>query len=246
MYSVVLATMLSVAPAPTPSWGCHGCGGCHGCCGGCHGCCGGCYGCCGGCCGGGCCGGYGACCGGYGGGCYGGYGCYGAYSWYGCSGCYGVFGCGGGYGGSIAPAVGGFGAARSPRDFFMSAAPMVAPAGPAAPPVAIASMDFPAPPAAPAVAARPVAPAPVASQVTVRLPANARLYVNDDLCPLTSDTRSFQTPQLKQEKEYSYTLRAEVERNGQTFTETRKVTFTAGKPVNVEFKEVGAVRTVAR
>lgn len=253
MYSVILATMMSVQLAPAPSWGCHGC---HGCYGSCHGCCGGCYGCCGGgygCCGGsyGCCGGGYGCCGGWSAGCYGGYGCYGAYSWYGCSGAYSVFGCGGGYGGSVAPAVGGFGAARSPRDYFMmSGAPMVAPAAPAAPPAAVAEIEMPA---APAVAFRPAAAPvaatvakPVASQVTVRLPANAKLYVNDDLCPLTSDTRSFQTPQLKGDKEYSYTLRAEVERNGQTFTESKKVVFTAGKPVSVEFKEVGTVRTVAR
>jgi uncharacterized protein (TIGR03000 family) len=157
-----------------------------------------------------------------------------------------VFGCGGGYGGSVAPAVAGYGAARSPYGMMEQ----VAPPGPAAAPIvpgggaaAVGRGDVPAAP----VAARPATqPAPVVSQVTVRLPAHARLYVNDDPCPLTSETRSFQTPQLKPDKEYSYTLRVEVERQGQTFSEIKKVTFKAGKAVNVEFKEIGTVRTVAR
>jgi uncharacterized protein (TIGR03000 family) len=129
----------------------------------------------------------------------------------------------------------------------------------AAPPAAPAAAYFAVPAAPPAVAqvgdigrAAPVAvaqrevPAPVSSRITVRLPQSAKLYVNDDLCTLRSETRSFETPQLKADKEYRYTLRAEVVRNGQTVSEIKKVVFKAGQPVDVEFKEIGAVRTAQR
>jgi uncharacterized protein (TIGR03000 family) len=255
MYSVILATMLTAgSTAPAGGHGCHGCHGgghgCHGCHGGCYGGCGGgCYG--GGCYGRGCYGGgcYGGGC--YGGGCYGGgygsgwgtgYGGYGHYAYYGCSGGYNVFGCGGGYGGASAPA--GFALERG-----YGTGPMVAPAAaPVAPPPAPApaARSFFVEPIAPVAAnVREENPAPT-SRITVRLPENARLYVNEDPCPLKTDTRSFDTPQLKAEKEYSYTLRAEIERNGQTVSEVKKVVFRAGAPVNVEFKEIGTVRTVQR
>ena len=51
---------------------------------------------------------------------------------------------------------------------------------------------------------------------------------------------------MKAAKDYTYTLRAEVVRDGQTFSEVKRVVFTAGKPENVEFKEIGTVRTVQR
>lgn len=246
MYSVILATMLTTG-STAPAWhhGGHGCHGCHGCHGGCHGCSGGCGGC-SGCYGGGC---YGGGCGG--GGCYGGgwgtgYGGYGHHAYYGCSGGYNVFGCGGGYGGASAPAIAGYGVDRG-----YSPGPMMAPApAPVAPPPAAAPaarIPF-VEPIIPVADARPevVAPAPTTTRITVRLPENARLYVNEDPCPLKSETRAFDTPQLKSDKEYSYTLRAEIVRNGQTVSEVKKVVFRAGSPVNVEFKEIGAVRTVQR
>jgi uncharacterized protein (TIGR03000 family) len=125
---------------------------------------------------------------------------------------------------------------------------MVAPPPPAAAPAVPAAFIQPVAPPAPVapVAVRNEEPQAITSRITVRLPENARLYVNDDRCPLKSDTRSFDTPQLKSDREYSYTLRAEVERNGQTFSEIKKVVFRAGKPVDVEFKEIGTVRTAQR
>jgi uncharacterized protein (TIGR03000 family) len=74
MYSVVLATMMTLAPNAPDTFLFHGCHGCYGCYG-CHGCygCYGCYGCCG----------YST-----GWGCYGCYGCSGCYG-YTCHGCYG-------------------------------------------------------------------------------------------------------------------------------------------------------------
>ena len=54
------------------------------------------------------------------------------------------------------------------------------------------------------------------ARVTVKLPADARLYVDDVLCPLTSTTRSFNTPELEAGRPYYYTLKAEFVNDGQT------------------------------
>jgi uncharacterized protein (TIGR03000 family) len=77
--------------------------------------------------------------------------------------------------------------------------------------------------------------APAPARVTVRLPADARLYVNGVACPLTSDTRSFVTPRLRPGQRYAYTLRAEVRREGRTVAETRRVNVAAGRRVRVNF-----------
>lgn len=123
----------------------------------------------------------------------------------------------------------------------------LAPAAPVAAQPSIADpIAQPAAVAAPLVAVKHEPSQPVASRITVRLPAEARLFVNDDPCPLTSETRSFTTPPLNPEREYAYTLRAEVVRNGQTFSEVKRVVFRGGKAVQIEFKELANVRTVRR
>jgi uncharacterized protein (TIGR03000 family) len=116
------------------------------------------------------------------------------------------------------------------------------PAAPAAPAVALRGIEVPAVP----VAQQRQPAASVSSRITVKLPPSARLFVNDDPCPLTSDTRSFNTPSLKPDRQYSYTLRAEIDRGGQTFSEIKKVVFESGKPVTVEFRDIGTVRTAQR
>jgi len=87
---------------------------------------------------------------------------------------------------------------------------------------------------------------PRPAQITVRLPADARLYIDDTVCPLTSATRSFKTPALQPGKEYFYTLRAEVTRDGERRTQTRRVAFTAGRQLTVEFTDFTPLRTARR
>jgi uncharacterized protein (TIGR03000 family) len=83
------------------------------------------------------------------------------------------------------------------------------------------------------------------ARVTVKLPTDARLYVDDVLCPLTSSTRSFNTPELDAGRKYYYTLKAEVVRDGETRAATQRVLVEAGKQVTVEFKDL-PVQTVSR
>jgi uncharacterized protein (TIGR03000 family) len=87
---------------------------------------------------------------------------------------------------------------------------------------------------------------PRTARVTVRLPADARLFVDGEFCPLTSATRSFNTPALQPGKEYTYHLRRAVPRNGVRRVQSQRVGFSAGRSVTVDFNEPPAVRTVRR
>jgi uncharacterized protein (TIGR03000 family) len=91
-----------------------------------------------------------------------------------------------------------------------------------------------------------VSTAPQAARITVYLPADAQLYVDNVFCPLTSSTRSFPTPPLQPGREFYYTLRAEVLRDGQTRVQSQRVVVGAGRQVSVEFNDFGPVRTAQR
>ena len=67
----------------------------------------------------------------------------------------------------------------------------------------------------------------------------AALYVNDRRSPSTEAVRQFSTPLLPAGQEFSYLMKAEIVRNGQTETFTQKVPFRAGERVEVDFTTVG-------
>ncbi len=237
MYGLMLAAMMTTGTA-TPDWGCH-----HASCYGCS-----CYGGgnafsyvgCGGCSGvAGCWASYGCSCYGgcYGGSCYGGcYGCScygGAYgvrvSGWGCHGCScygGCYGCAG-YA-IVAPAY---------------AVPAMSPGGGTAPKMEMLPKGPKEDPKKGAMGA----PANEATgHVTVRLPADARLYVDDVACPLTSATRSFNTPALEPGRQYYYTLKAEVTRDGRVASESKRVIVQAGQEASVDFGDLRTVRAASR
>lgn len=85
-----------------------------------------------------------------------------------------------------------------------------------------------------------------AAHITVRLPADARLTVHGVDCPLTSDTRTFDTPVLKRGQKYYYLLKAEVVRDGRTIAQTRRVDFRSGERVSVSFDDLGTTRVSVR
>jgi uncharacterized protein (TIGR03000 family) len=214
MYSVIVMAALS-AGASTPDCCftkcCYSCAGCYGCwgCGGCYGCVG-CYGCHGGPywgCGG-CYGCYGAC-----------YGCYGA--------CYGLMDvtgswtCHGCYGGPI---------------IYSGATPVYAPSTPLAP-------MTPAPATPPETVPPPKdkdkdkTSLPSKARLIVQLPAGAKLYVDDQLSKNTAERRVFSTPTLEPGQSYYYILRAELEKDGKTYSDTRRVIVKAGAEVTASFVE---------
>jgi uncharacterized protein (TIGR03000 family) len=74
------------------------------------------------------------------------------------------------------------------------------------------------------------------ARFTVRLPADVRMSVNGIVCPLTSDTRTFESPPLQPGKEYKYTIRAEGRRGGRLVGIQKEVVFAAGKQVEVDLR----------
>jgi uncharacterized protein (TIGR03000 family) len=226
MYSMVLMAALTTGvDMPDRRGGCHG--GCHG---GCYGGWGGCYG--------GYGGGWGGCYGGGWGGCHGGYGG----GWGGCSGsgygggwggCYGGTSMSwGGYGysgyamGGYSPAWSGY--AYSPM-FSTWGTPIVSAGGTMLNPAGL-SQSFYYNPAGSNEAT-----------IIVHVPANASLSIDGQQTQQRSDTRVFTSPPLEPGKTYTYTLRAEMSRDGHTVHETKNVDVRAGQSseVTINLGDVG-------
>src|SRR5262245_2410610 len=247
MYSMVLAAVLTTG-ANTPDWGrCHGCfGGCNGCFG-CYGgnafsCmgCSGCFGC------------YGGCFGGCYGGCFGGgFGCYGCYGGgFGCYGCYGGFasyGCFGCYGGGYSVGYGGhgcYGCSGGVVVIYRQAPPRKGGKGGGK----NGDMNKNGKNGKGDKNGDDEARVrPDRATVVVHLPADARLYVDNVLCPLNSNKRTFQTPPLEKGRKYYYTIKARAVREGKPVQESRKVYVAAGKKVRVDFGDLTTtVRTAKK
>jgi uncharacterized protein (TIGR03000 family) len=85
----------------------------------------------------------------------------------------------------------------------------------------------------------PAAPPPEAAKgtasVTVIVPGDAEISIDGAPTSLTGTERSFVTPPLSPGYNYSYTLRARWTANGVPVEQTRKVTFSAGANVRVDF-----------
>ena len=79
------------------------------------------------------------------------------------------------------------------------------------------------------------------AKVTVLLPEDAHLYVDDVPYPGTQEKITFETPKLETERTYYYTLKVEVVRDGKMYRDSRRVDVAAGKEVKVEFKDLATV-----
>jgi uncharacterized protein (TIGR03000 family) len=84
------------------------------------------------------------------------------------------------------------------------------------------------------------------ARVTVRLPADATLTIDNVVCPLTSTTRVFESPKLEPGRQFVYTVKAEVVRDGRPVSESRRVIVEAGKKLEVNFKDLAAVQAASR
>lgn len=99
-------------------------------------------------------------------------------------------------------------------------------------------------------APRPTAPAPVPAEVKgtstnvpfggsaelrVRLPSDARLFIDDHLTRTTGSKRDYRSPELAAGTIYAYELRAEITRNGQTTTQTKLVHVQASESAEIAF-----------
>jgi uncharacterized protein (TIGR03000 family) len=211
MYGMVLMAALSTGAA-SPEWGWGD--GCYGGNGGCYGGNGGgggyYYAGYGSCFGGGLNGIYGCVGGGYGN--YGCYGCHGAhyvhYYTYSCYGCYGCHGCYGCYG---CYGCTGY-------------QPIVGQGGP--PDTDGRGRD-----------GRTDEDTSTRARLVVKVPADAKLYIDGKLMKTTSAKRTFRTPALQKGQTYYYVLRTEVVREGQAVSETKRVLVRPGRTVWTTFKD---------
>jgi uncharacterized protein (TIGR03000 family) len=73
------------------------------------------------------------------------------------------------------------------------------------------------------------------AMLIVNLPAQARLIVDDYVTKGTAGQRLFQTPPLAAGNTYAYVLRAEIEREGRTVSQTQRVIVRAGEQTRVSF-----------
>jgi uncharacterized protein (TIGR03000 family) len=74
---------------------------------------------------------------------------------------------------------------------------------------------------------------PAPASIIVSLPADARLIVDDTVTKSTSATRVFASPALEPGKEFHYTLKAEIDRDGKTYTAVRRIAVRAGEETKV-------------
>ncbi|HEV3116262.1 MAG TPA: TIGR03000 domain-containing protein [Gemmataceae bacterium] len=90
-----------------------------------------------------------------------------------------------------------------------------------------------------------IAKAPQAKPATivVDLPSDARLFVDDEPTTSTSARRVFESPKLEARNNYSYMLRAELQRDGQTYQQTKKIFVRAGRETMTSFSELGIMQT---
>ncbi len=76
----------------------------------------------------------------------------------------------------------------------------------------------------------------VPATIVVTLPADARLSVDGAITNSTSERRVFVTPNLENGATYTYTMRAEIVRDGQTVTQSQEVRVVGGQTANVSFQ----------
>lgn len=184
---------------------------------------------------------------------YGSYGSGGSYGSYGsCGGSYGSYGSYGSWGGSYGCSGGSYGGYGSYGGWDDGAVVVeegdAAPAGAA--PAAPGTPEKPAPGDVPAdgdteVEEAPMLPAPGEGDQTsyyrratlaVQVPEEAKIYVNGHLTTSTGAFRRYESAGLQPARAYSYTVRAELVRDGQTLTETKSVKLIGGQIGRMNFR----------
>ena len=162
---------------------------------------------------------------------------FGGHRGYGCCGCYGGYGyaCSGyhgGYGYGCSGCYGGYGSGYSAGGYYSYPAP-----GTQTPMPQGEKIPAPTMPQGEKI------PAPKAdgskdearADFTVDLPAGAKLFVDGQATEARAPTQTFTSPVLAAGQVYAYTFRAEVVRDGQTRSDTRRVVFRPGETVRVDF-----------
>jgi uncharacterized protein (TIGR03000 family) len=71
--------------------------------------------------------------------------------------------------------------------------------------------------------------------IAVRVPADAKIWFDDDSTKQTGAERQFVSPPLTAGKYFEYQIKAQWNENGKTKEQTRRVTFQAGDRIQLDF-----------
>lgn len=74
--------------------------------------------------------------------------------------------------------------------------------------------------------------------VVVQLPADAKLFLGGNVTSVSGSVRKFKIPVSDTSKEYSYTIRAELTRHGQTYVAESTESLVAGKTISIKVNDV--------
>jgi uncharacterized protein (TIGR03000 family) len=74
---------------------------------------------------------------------------------------------------------------------------------------------------------------PTPATIVVELPSDAKLTIDNGATAATSTVRTFVTPELTPAKTFSYVLKAQIVRDGQTLTAEQKINVEAGVETRV-------------
>ena len=83
---------------------------------------------------------------------------------------------------------------------------------------------------------KPQANAPAPATIIVSLPADAKLTIDNAATQATASPRVFTSPVLPAGRDYHYTLKATMVRNGQPVVVSRQVTVRAGQETRVNLE----------
>lgn len=73
------------------------------------------------------------------------------------------------------------------------------------------------------------------ARLTIQVPAQARITIDNRPVTVSAEKRTFTTPPLERGQAYYYEVRAELQRDGRTVSETKKVVVRAGEAKVVAF-----------
>jgi uncharacterized protein (TIGR03000 family) len=77
---------------------------------------------------------------------------------------------------------------------------------------------------------------PVPATIVVSLPAEATLLIDDAATTSTSNLRVFASPSLEPGRDFYYTVKGELVREGQTITTSQRVKVRAGEETRIQLE----------
>jgi uncharacterized protein (TIGR03000 family) len=81
------------------------------------------------------------------------------------------------------------------------------------------------------------------ARLIVDVPAEAKLFIDDQLMKTPSARRVFNTPALDPDQTYYYIIRAELTRKGKEYAKTTRVLLRAGETARASFSDLGLAST---